>query len=337
MKHPSTTTRESNAEEHAALWAARLEGPPLAPRDRAALDTWLAENPKHRRLLSQYCQFSADLEEQLPLLVAAGAVPMPSEERPRRFRFGWSLLAAGALAAAAAVVLLLAPSKPVTSFENVATTVAQRQSVSLADGTRVDLNAHTGMVVDLTRTERRVRLAGEAFFAVANDSARPFVVETPHGSVRVTGTAFNVRSESPARFEVTVAEGSVLVRPAETSAHATSAPVTLGAGDRLTADAAGVSVQTLPAAALEDALAWRHGQVVFAGAPLAEALAVFGRYHGRGLTAVDAAGQLKVGGRFSLDDVDGFFAALEELFPHLRIQHQLSGTVRVTLREEAAK
>ena len=41
---------------------------------------------------------------------------------------------------------------------------------------------------------RRTLAAGEAFFQVAKDSARPFFVETAAGSVRVTGTQFNVRT-----------------------------------------------------------------------------------------------------------------------------------------------
>ena len=61
-------------EEQASLWAARLEGSSLSAADRAALDAWLAEKPVHRVLLSDYCQFSADLEQLLPSLVAAGRV-----------------------------------------------------------------------------------------------------------------------------------------------------------------------------------------------------------------------------------------------------------------------
>ena len=56
------------AEDQAALWAARLDGSVLSTADRIALDAWLAVSPDHRTLLSRYCQFSADLEQQMPLL-----------------------------------------------------------------------------------------------------------------------------------------------------------------------------------------------------------------------------------------------------------------------------
>ena len=328
--HPSS---DSAADEQAALWAARLEGSSLSAADRSTLDAWLAANPAHRALLSEYCQFSADLEEQLPVLVAAGVVAVPNEKRvPRRStRLIW--LTSAALAAAAGVAVLVWPSAhPVTKFQNLATPAAQRQSVTLPDGTHVELNAQTSLAMESNGAERRVRLAdGEAFFEVSKDPSRPFIVETPTGSVRVTGTQFNVHTEPGLPFEVTVVEGSVQVRPGELSGAETSAPITLGPGDRLSADASGVAVQALTRSVLEDTLAWRQGQVVFNRTPLRTALACFARYHGRGITTTPEAGNLPIGGRFSLDDLEGFFAAVEEILP-VSVTSDLSGTVRVGLR-----
>jgi transmembrane sensor len=333
--NPSTWHVDPAAEEQASLWAARLDGSVLSAADRVALDAWLAQNPIHRTMLSAYCQFSADLEQQLPLLEgirepSAEIQPSPktaqSQPWPR-----WPALAGAALTAAAAVALGFWLTAPKTQFVNMATSVAQRQEMTLADGTHVQLNAQTALVVDLGRSERHVRLAsGEAFFAVSRDKARPFFVETPAGSVRVTGTKFNVRTESGAPFEVTVVEGTVLVRPGKSDGEA-APPVSLTAGEMLSAGPRGVVRRTLSSTELEDALAWRQGQVVFNDVPLQEALACFARYHGRGITATAGAADLRVGGRFSLDDLEGFFAALEQVLP-VRVTHDLSGTVQVSLR-----
>ncbi len=92
-------------------------------------------------------------------------------------------------------------------------------------------------------------------------------------------------------------------------------------------------MQNLPAARLEDQLAWRNGQVVFDGVPLRVALAAFARYHGRGISASPDAAELRVGGRFSLDDLDGFFSALEQVLP-VRVTHDLSGAATVSRRSE---
>jgi ferric-dicitrate binding protein FerR (iron transport regulator) len=75
--------------------------------------------------------------------------------------------------------------------------------------------------------------------------------------------------------------------------------------------------------------------VVFKGVPLSDALARFARHHGIGITASPAAARLRIGGRFSLDDLNGFFNALEEVVP-VHVRRNLNGTVQVDLRKAAA-
>jgi transmembrane sensor len=256
---------------------------------------------------------------------------MPAEAasrlRGRRLRWGGT----AALAAAAAIAVLLWLGRAPMQSESVATPMAQRQALTLADGTRVELNAQTSLQIEITRTERQVRLAsGEAFFAVHKDAMRPFLVETPAGSVRVTGTQFDIRTEAASALEVTVVEGSVQARPGAADDR-TIAPVTLTAGNQLLAGPGGVEVRALSATALEDTLAWRQGKIVFEGVPLREALARFARYHGCGIAVTPDAAELRIGGRYSLDDLDGFFAAVEEVLP-VRVAHNLNGTVQVSLR-----
>ena len=321
------------AEEQASVWAARLDGSVLSAADRLALDAWLEADPSHRALLSSFCQFSADLEQQLPLLAgirdelaevntaAKTAQPLPW--------LRWPILAGAALMAAAVLAVILWQGRPQNQFQNITTPVAHRQEVTLADGTQIELNAQTALVVELTADTRRVRLAGgEAFFHVSKDPARPFFVETPAGTIRVTGTQFNVRSEAVTSLEVTVLEGTVQVRPGGTTAlHS------LVAGDRLTRENDRVDRATLAPDQLGNALAWRQGQIVFAGTPLREALARFARYHGRNLTATDAVAQQLVGGLYSLDDLDGFLTNLELALP-VRVTRGLDGTVQVEARSK---
>jgi transmembrane sensor len=321
------------ADEAASLWAARLEGSVLSAADRSELEAWLSAHPGHRGLLSQYCQFSTDLELLLPALVATGGAELPAPAtRRRRPMLG---LAAGlALAAAAAVTtFLLWPGAAAVQHESIATPVAHRHALTLADGTQVELNAQTNLRVEITAENRHVRLAsGQAFFSVTKDPARPFTVETPAGSVRVTGTQFDVRAETAGTLDVLVAEGSVQVRPADPGDGRSLAPVVLGAGEQLKAGPGGLRRSTLSAAELDDALAWRQGRIVFDGVPLNEALARFARYHGQGITASPGAANLRVGGRFSLDDLNGFLTTLEDILP-VRVSRGLNGTVQVSLAD----
>jgi transmembrane sensor len=318
----------SAAEEQASLWAARLDGSVLSAADRTELDRWLSADPTHRPLLSSYCQFSADLEQRLPLLAgirdelvesqtaAKTARPLPWLRRP--------ILAGAMLTAAAAVAVILWQGRPQNHFQNITSPVAQRQEAALADGTQVELNAGTAITVELNPEIRRVRLAaGEAFFRVSKDPTRPFFVETPAGSIRVTGTEFNIRAESLGALEVTVREGSVRVHPGGGGAVRM-----LQAGDQFVSDQDSVRVTALSADQLNDALAWRRGQIVFNGTPLREALGRFARYHGRSLTASDSAALLRVGGSHSLDDLDGFLSSIEEAL-QVRVSRGLDGTVQV--------
>ncbi len=338
------------AEEAASLWAARLEGGTLSAADRDALDTWLNADASHRPLLSRYCQFSADLEEQLLALVATGGVTLPpdpaaeasAETEPRLApviavrRWNFSRIASVALATAAAIALVVWIARPTLRVETIATAAAQRSKITLPDGTRVELNARSSLTFALTSSERRARLAGgEAFFTVAKDKTRPFIVETPAGSVRVTGTIFNVCTDSPADLAVTVVEGSVQVRPGEPASTRDAEPYALTANDRLVAVGGIVNHQSLSAAELEDTLAWREGQIVFRNVPLREALDRFARYHGRGIIPSSGVAAIRktLGGHFSIDDLEGFLTGLEEPFD-VKITHETNGTLRVSRRSE---
>ncbi|MDQ5977383.1 MAG: transrane sensor [Verrucomicrobiota bacterium] len=331
-----STSPSAPADEQAALWAARLDGSALSAADQRELAAWLAADPAHRPLLSSYCQFSADLEQQLPLLAGVRDELAESTTASKAARsFPWwrrPAWAGATLAAAAALAVFLWPGQPQNHSQNLGTAVAARQEFTLPDGSHLELNAQTAAVVELTSTERRVRLAGgEAFFRVAKDPARPFFVETPAGSVRVTGTEFNVRTESAASLEVTVREGSVQVRPG-----GSGTPRNLRGGDQLVSVGRTVEITALVAGRLADALAWRQGRIVFADTPLREALARFARYHGRTLTATDAAALRRVGGNYSLDDLDGFLAFLEETDGMgLHLTRSTDGAIRIGLPDES--
>jgi transmembrane sensor len=337
-----TPLSDAGLDEQASLWAARLEGDGLTAADRQRLEAWLAVSPGHRARLSAYCQLSVNLQAQLAALAAAGALERaftgeaeagrPVRHRPRRRpALAWS---GAALAAAAAVALgfLLAWYGPSGRTERLDTAAGQRRSFTLADGTRVELNAHSQLVVELRRRERHVRLAGgEAFFAVARDRARPFVVDTPGGSVRVTGTVFDVRTEGAAELEVTVVEGAVQVRPTAMGGGRPDAVVSLVAADQLSAGTEGVGVRALSPGDLEDALAWRQGQIVFNGVSLGTALARFARYHARSIAVTPEAAKLTLAGRFSLDDLDGFLTELAQALP-VQVRPGPAGALEVSLR-----
>ena len=328
---------DPESEEQASLWAARLEGKSLTGGERAELEAWLSGDPARRAALSAFCRLSSRLDRAVSELLASGSIEVRyKEEAPGRSKvaaWGLATAAMAAVAVAAATWMFGFPGRA----ETLSTASGQRQSFTLSDGTRIELNANTSVVVEVGRSERRVKLAnGEAFFVVSKDKSRPFIVDTPAGSVRVTGTIFNVLTEKTSQLDVTVVEGSVQVKPGGAAGAQSAGPVGLGAGDRLAADAGVVTLSKLSDADLDDALAWRQGKVVCNMMPLSEALALFAHYHGRSIAVSPGAAALHVGGRYSLDDLDGFLAQLElvQQDHKVRVEHGATGSIRVSLRAE---
>ena len=320
-------------EAAAARWAVRLEGEPLSAVEQRALEAWLAGDPARRAELSRLCQFSADLERALPALVADGAFDL-ARETAAAARPAWRRWApAAGLAAAAVVGLGLWFSAPATAPRAISTPPSHRQSIALADGTRADLNALTSLKVDFSDGHRRlVRLdQGEAFFNVAKHPDRPFIVETPGGRVRVTGTVFNVRTDASGRLEVSVIEGTVEVLPVAGAATAAE-PLHLGAGDEVALATGRVALRRVRPEVAAEAAAWRDGWVVFDAVPLGEALQRFAAYHGRSITVAPEIAGERLGGRFGLDDLDGFLKDLERALPVVRVERLDGGGARVGRR-----
>lgn len=87
----------------------------------------------------------------------------------------------------------------------------------MADGTKVWLNSKTELRFpeSFEGTERRVYLKGEAFFDVYKDKARPFIVTTDRGDIRVYGTRFNVTDYAEAPLSAVLVEGSIVFHPTE--------------------------------------------------------------------------------------------------------------------------
>lgn len=94
------------------------------------------------------------------------------------------------------------------------TLTGMEYTLTLSDGTRIYLNAETeiNFPVSFKGKQRVVELSGEAYFEVAKDAQRPFIVKTPDMSVKVLGTSFNLRAYGDEKETVTtLAEGKVQV------------------------------------------------------------------------------------------------------------------------------
>lgn len=185
----------------------------------------------------------------------------------------------------------------------------------MADGSRVTLNTDSAVRVAVSDTERRVDLEqGEAFFDVARDPSRPFVVVAGAQRVVVLGTKFSVRRERD-EIRVIVSEGRVRVeRRGGAGAQIPTADLTAGSIAR--SDGEALRVQKTAPSEVERYLSWREGFLVFQETPLADAVAEFNRYNAQKIVIEDAqlAG-IPIDGNFRSNNVEAFIRLLENGFP----------------------
>lgn len=148
--------------------------------------------------------------------------------------------------------------------------------VVLADGSAVWLNSDTRLRYPLgfAGGERRVFLEGEAYFEVAPDPGKPFIVETTAQELTVLGTGFNVEAYGgDAKTVTTLANGSI-----EVSNRATGEKRTLVPGEQSQIDAVSGTL-TVKTVKVQNVLAWRNGLFVFDDNDLGEIMLKVARWY----------------------------------------------------------
>jgi transmembrane sensor len=347
--------------EQASRWLIRLSADDVSTADRAAFRAWVAQDPAHRAAIDELQALWSDLDtlsgvamhepEALPIeltseidrcgLEAEGAgsalIPPSRAERPW---LGW-LAAAVILAAVIALWLVvhggvaLEPGQP-AAMEYV-TEVGQRQEVMLADGSVVWLNTDTRMLVAMTQSQRSAHLVfGEAYFSVASDPLRPFVVTAGEDSITALGTAFNVYHRKRTT-RVTVLEGAVEVsRPARDTVATSSSKQRVHVAQAASLDpvAPRPEVIDLQPMGAVNAAAWRRGKLFFDAVTLAEMVDTIDAYiPGRIYIADESIEGFVGGGVVHIDDVSSILRALELSWP-VTVRRESSELIVLSRREQ---
>jgi len=327
------------AAEQAMEWFVLLQDDPGDVALRRRFDAWLAASPAHVDAWSKTVWTSSLAESLLPFdardWAVDGVVPdrnrlraapapadhsqrTPRANHPRTAGMRW-LWSAGAVALACAVLALAGPVVLLRLQADHATGTAEARDVVLDDGTKVSLAPGSALAVSFAPLERGVTLlAGEAFFAVKPDAARPFRVSARGVRTTVLGTAFNVRLD-PQAVEVSVSEGRVEV-------DAVGTADVLAAGDALRIATDGDRARG--SVARDGVASWRRGLLVLEDRTLGAAVAELERYlPGRIVITDGALAARPLTGVFDLLDPDrglqGMAAVLgaqvREITPWLRV------------------
>lgn len=227
------------------------------------------------------------------------------------------------LASAAGIILAIAAAFGAYQFGGVAgdrytTAVGGFASVPMTDGSKVTLNTDSEIRVAMTEKERRIDLEhGEAFFDVAHDKSRPFVVLAGDKRVIAVGTKFSVQHFG-ADVRVLVTEGKVRVESSDgraTGGTPEAGAILLAAGDIAHADGSAVVVQKAPPPQVEEFLSWREGYLRFHETALADAVAEMNRYNRRKIFIDDPQlAALKISGTFRPTQYEAFVRVLRDGF-----------------------
>ncbi|PMY65481.1 MULTISPECIES: FecR family protein [Pseudomonas] len=314
-----TQTREcacgqATVRDEAALWFVRLQEPAIDAEERQRFDAWLAQHEAHRdefQLLHTLWAATDRVPRARLQALCATPSPSPSPSIRRRPLLRYAV-AASVLAVAVGLGLFSGLNQPAGYSAEFATAPGERRHVALPDGSQVDLNSRSRLLVRYEKGLRSVELSeGQAMFSVEHDSSRPFVVAAGPGKVTVTGTRFDVRRDA-SQTRVAVEQGTVRVQGRDA---ADSDFVNLTAGLGTAVDARG-QVAAAYAVDPQALTAWRSGKLVFNNASLNEVAAEVSRYRDQPLrVGSEAVGRLRLTSVFKADDTDALLKALPSILP----------------------
>jgi transmembrane sensor len=254
-----------------------------------------------------------------------------SETRPRvqplartRSMFGrrryatWVAAATVLIIASAVAYRVNSRTEPVVAAgeeaRNYVTSPGQRATIQLADGTQITIGPSSRLRVegDFGITSRDVSLAGEAYFKVHHDDARPFRVHTSHGVAEDLGTEFIVSAfEGSTSDQVVVSSGKVSL-----------GGTTLSRGQLGRIDQSG-KVKVISDVDLELHFGWVDGRVSFRDSRLDQALVRLSRWYDVDFQLADTAlGAMKLTASFKEESLS---EVLESLDLTLGLRHRTSG------------
>ncbi len=318
--------------DEAAAWFVEFSAGDTDLRAKQAFDAWLRKSPEHVRVYLELLPIWDDGARPLPgdfadpdeliawarskdnVISLEQAAPSPAREArssasvhsARRRAIAASLVFA--LLAGGLAVWLQAIRAPVY-----ATDLGEKRSITLADGSTVELNTHSRVRVHFTAQARDVELlGGQALFRVAPDPKRPFVVTSDFMHVRAIGTQFDVYRKASGTV-VTVLEGRVAIRDGSGAGGSlvTEKPVLLSAGEQ--ARVTGAAPPAATRANVATVTAWTQGRLIFDATPLAEVAEEFNRYNARRLVVDDGAlRDFHVSGSFASSDPASLLRFLKE-------------------------
>ena len=296
-------------------WYVRLHDSAANQATRADWQRWLAADPRHAQAWTRIEQLQQRLGT-VPAQIASGALEQARQQRRTALKMFAVLLGAGAIG--------WQGYRASPWSADYATRIGERRQMTLADGTRLELNTDSRVDIRFDAGQRLIHLRqGEILIQTAKD-ARPLSVQTNEGRILALGTRFSVRQDS-GLSRVTVSEHAVEVRPQ----LAPEQMMRVDAGQSLTFAASQLG-PLKPMAT--DADAWTRGMLVTVDWRLADVVKELARYRHGYLGCAEQISELRLSGAFNLDDSEAALASLQDALP-VRVRRLTRYWVRLEARE----
>lgn len=167
------------------------------------------------------------------------------------------------------------PKQDANSFNTLSTPTGGQYNIVLADGTKVYLNAVSSIKypTQFNGSQRMVELEGEAYFEVAKNKNKPFIVKSNNQAIEVLGTHFNVHAyDNEAVVKTTLLEGSVAVTYKNQKAI-----LKPGQQSNVSDNFNKIAIREVDT---EAAIAWKNGRFKFDNADLKTVMKQLERWYG---------------------------------------------------------
>ncbi len=307
MTNPAQTIRAQ-----AAAYLLSKQDPTWSETDQKNLEIWFAQSLAHRleflRLESAWN--SAD---RLHALRPPQLSPLSTHPRAHKNQSQTVYLRIAAILVVALLMAGASLSLPPSKGQIYATAIGAQRIITLADGSRVELNTDSELRIGEGGNPRHVALLkGEAWFDIKHDENHPFIVTAGDHRIIDLGTSFVVRRETE-NLHVALVEG--LARVESTKLWNKPRAAHLLPGDVALASAEKVSVKKQAIKDIESDFSWRRGLLVFNRAALSDAVAEFNRYNQQKLVITDPEiADLTISGTFPIHATALFSTAAKESF-----------------------
>ncbi len=296
--------QKPTAKEQALGWFTRLNSDNADKEDHRAFVSWLSQSPENRAEYAALENIWLDLGHVKD--PRSNVVSLPQQSHGRQFSRRQFFMGGTLAASLAGVAVINGWHRYLLSDYH--TAAGEIKEVKLEDGSRVVLDADSALAASFSRKERRVSLQkGRAFFEVAKDRERPFLVDMSEGEVRALGTQFTVHQWAD-RVTVSVAESAVgIVAP-------NSSRMKIAAGQSVSYHADGFD--EIRPFSLSTGLAWQSGKLVFEDRPFRQVVDDLNRYRtGRIFVTDTSLLDLRVSGVFDLSDPEKILKNIVKTLP----------------------